>query len=61
VKPYVQVSWIITWGGKKERDRERAVFGRRKLALQFFKEKGRDGKHVSVYKETVTKVVEKIA
>ena len=58
-KTEVRSNWIVIWGEKKD-ERKLAIFDRWELALQFFKEKDRDGKHVTVYKETVIKNVEKI-
>lgn len=59
----VTVTYVVTYGSKKEKDRKEARFNNDDDAGDFFQKKFKAGYHVDAYKETVTtiKVVEKLS
>jgi hypothetical protein len=59
VKSEIEERWIVSYGPAREGDRERKTFYDQNAAFQFFNLKSVE-MHVSAYKETLVRTIEKV-
>lgn len=57
----VTTKYEVTFGPKKENDREKKEFSNEDDAVKFFKEKDKAGMHVNVYEIQITVVKKQLA